>query len=163
MKDNAHAQARLLLDTAAIEGIPATDQAWLDAHLEACPDCSAYSEGIVGTISALRTIPVSMPARMVEVTRQRVRMRARELREQKARMSALWISCALSWVLGVVSAPVLWWGVEWIGQRLALPKPVWVLAFVFWWFVPAALMALVLPWRKLRQEAEEGTSTFRLW
>jgi anti-sigma factor RsiW len=163
MRDNAHAQAKLLLDTAAIEGIPATDRAWLDAHLEACPDCSAYSATIGATVSALRAIPVSIPPQLVEVTRRRARTHAHELREQRARMSALWITCALSWVLGTVSAPVLWWGVEWIGQRFALPQPVWVLAFVFWWFAPATLMASVLTWQKFRQGTEEGTSTFGLW
>lgn len=159
MTREAHERARRLLDTSAVEGICAADQAWLNQHLEVCPDCSTHSESTVRTVSALRTIPVSVDPQLVERTRKRVLTRARELREQHTRMRGLWIACALSWLLGAVSAPLLWWGLEWIGQRVALGRPVLALAFVYSWVAPAAFVAAVLAWRKLMLGAVNGSTT----
>jgi hypothetical protein len=97
---------------------------------------------------------------LLEATRRRVAVRAHELREHEARMRALWVSCALSWVLGAISAPLLWWGLEWLGARIAFPKPIWYSLFVLSWIVPAALTAAGLVWRQVRARGQNGYATF---
>lgn len=161
MKDEPHGRAQNLLDVARVEGLNAADQAWLDSHLDACGNCRLYAESLERTVAALRTHFVPLNPRLLETTRKRLLVRAHELREQEARMRALWVSCALSWVLGLLSAPLLWWGLEWIGQRTSLPKPWWYLAFVFWWMMPAVVAGGVLTWRHTRAAAENGYAATR--
>jgi hypothetical protein len=50
----------------------------------------------------------------------------------------------------VVSAPLLWRGFEWMGQRLAMPKAVWITGFALSWVAPAVLAAAVIAWRHAR-------------
>ena len=88
-------------------------------------------------LQALRSNSVSVDPALVSTTQARVRLRARELRENQVRMRALWISCALSWVLGVASAPLVWRAFHWIGLHAALPKMIWESAFALWWLLPA--------------------------
>jgi len=156
MKEEHHEQAKRLLDARAVEGVPRADQEWLDTHLEACAGCTAYAESVGRTIAALRLLPVDLGPAVVEAARARVRLRAHELREHQNRMKALGMACGLSWALGVVSAPLLWWALEWIGERIAVPKPVWVVAFAFTWIVPATLVAAALTWRRSARAAEDG-------
>lgn len=161
MKDELHGRAQNLLDVARVEGLSAADQEWLDSHLDACGDCRLYAKSLECTVAALRTHSVPLNPRLLETTRKRLLVRAHELREQEARMRALWVSCALSWVLGLLSAPLLWWGLVWIGQHTSLPKPWWYLAFVFWWMMPAVVAGGVLTWHHTRAAAENGFAATR--
>jgi len=156
MKGEHHEQAKRLLDASAVEGISGGDQTWLDAHLEGCPGCAAYGESVRRAVSALRSLSVALDPAVVEATRLRVRRRAHELREHQSRMRALWMACGLSWAMGVVSAPLLWWGLEWIGERIAVSWPVWFMAFAFSWVVPAVVVAAALAWRRAMRAAQNG-------
>ena len=49
----------------------------------------------------------------------------------------LWIITGASWLLGVLSAPLVWRVFAWAGSQLNLPKPVLEFGFVLWWTVPA--------------------------
>jgi len=155
MTEQVHERARRLLDAWAVEGITAAERAWLEAHLEGCPDCAARHKAIEQTVALLRAVPVDLPATVVERTRRQMRMRARELREHEARMRALWFSCALAWLIGVASAPLMWRGLDWLVQHGALPAPVQLLAFLLWWTVPGVVVAGVLTWHRSRASAEE--------
>lgn len=154
MSEETHKKAEALIAAAHVEGISETDRAWLDAHLENCPPCAARSDSLARAVGALRLQTVSVSPAVVEATRLRMRIRAQQLREERSRMRALWISCALSWILGAASAPLLWRGFEWAGRYLDMPNIVWQAAFVMWWFVPAALVGGVIVWWRARASGE---------
>jgi anti-sigma factor RsiW len=156
MNGEHHERARELLAAARVEGLSAADQAWLGSHLDACADCRVYAELLERAITAVRAFQAPVDPALTEATRRRLQLRARELREHESRMRALWVACGLSWVLGVLTAPLLWWGLEWIGQRFAVPQPVWVTAFLSSWIVPAAGVAAVLVWRQSHAANQHG-------
>jgi anti-sigma factor RsiW len=152
MKEDDHERAQKLIAAGHIEGLAAIRQQtdWLESHLEACPECAARAQATERALHSLRVAAVPINPSLVTSTQQRVRLRARELREHQARMRALWLSCALSWLLGVLTAPLVWRGFQWAGQHLALSKVVWVAAFALWWVTPAAVVGAVLAGRLLR-------------
>ncbi|MBI1983153.1 MAG: hypothetical protein HYS61_03030 [Acidobacteria bacterium] len=156
MSEDVHQRAERLLAASKVEGITEADREWLDAHLEGCAPCARLAASVEHVVASLRSVSLPLDPAVVEATRRRVHARALELREHDARMRALWMSCALSWMLGAVSAPLLWRGLEWVGQRMALPESVQVVAFIFWWIVPAVVVAAVLTWRRSRALAQNG-------
>ena len=162
MKGEHHERAKLLLDISVVEGVSEAEQGWLSTHLEGCLGCAAYAESLSRTVAAMRSLPAALDPEVVEATRLRVRVRAHQLREHQSRMRALWVACGLSWLLGVVSAPLLWWGVQWIGERLAVPEPARVAAFLFTWMAPATVIAALLVWRRAQTAGENGRSLARI-
>ncbi|MGE5325790.1 MAG: hypothetical protein ACM3NO_02025 [Deltaproteobacteria bacterium] len=144
MSEDVHSKARSLANAQRVEGISAADQAWLDSHLEGCTECGAYAASVGRAVTALRSFQVSISPSVVESTRRRVRARALELQEHRARLRGLWIACVFSWLLGACSAPLLWMGFRWLGERMDLPQPLWIAALGIYWIVPAALGAAVL-------------------
>jgi anti-sigma factor RsiW len=156
MKEDDHERAKKLIDTGHVEGLEANDRAWLDEHLEACPGCAARAQVTERALKSLRLAVAPVSPSLVSSTQQRVRLRARELREQRARMRALWLSCALSWMLGVLTAPLLWWALEGLARRTDLPKAIWLAAFPLLWTVPAAAVSAVLVWWRARTPSENG-------
>ncbi len=87
-------------------------------------------------------------------TQFRVRLRAQELREREPQRRALWLTCAVSWIFGVASAPYVWSLFQWFGQRTGAPKLVWELAFGLWWTLPALFVVAVLLMERVRQGDE---------
>jgi anti-sigma factor RsiW len=160
MSEDTHKKAEALISTALVEGISETDRAWLDAHLEECVECASYAASVNRAVAALGSVTVSIRPELVEATRLRMRIRAQQLREERSRIRALWISCALSWILGAATAPLLWRGFEWAGRHLALPDLVWQAAFVLWWFVPAAIVGGALVWWRAGTPGENGIERF---
>jgi hypothetical protein len=156
MSEDIHKKAERLIAAARVEGISDAERAWLSSHLESCGRCSAYAETLKRAVEALRSIAVFPRPALLETTRWRIEMRARELREERSRMRALWIACGASWVLGALTAPLLWQGFAWAGRHLALPDLVWQAAFVLWWLVPAAVTGGALAWWSTRGAGERG-------
>jgi anti-sigma factor RsiW len=156
MNEDIHKKAEGLITTARVEGLSDSDREWLSSHLEECAICAGRAENLVKMLVALRSIPITLDPAVVEATRRRVRMRARDLREDRSRMRALWVSCSLSWVLGIVTAPLLWQGFKWTGRHLALPDLAWQAAFLLWWLVPAAIVSGALAWWFARASGEAG-------
>jgi hypothetical protein len=159
MNPEIHERARRLIDAWQIEGISASDREWLDAHLAECSSCQSRVEANERALQALRTISFSVNPSLVSTTQARVRLRARELRENQVRMRALWISCALSWVLGVASAPFVWRAFQWIGIHAALPSLIWKTGFALWWLLPAGAVAILVAWNQRRTANQEGYTT----
>ena len=150
MRDEIHERAIQLIDKGQVEGLTAEERNWLEAHLESCPQCRKQALETEGALRALRSAAPRFDVTLVLTTQMRARIRACELIENAARMRALWISCTLSWVLGVVSAPLLWWGFEWIGHRWAISRAVWMTGFALSWVAPAVVAAAVIAWRQAR-------------
>jgi hypothetical protein len=151
MRDDIHERALELIDKRQVEGLTAEERNWLEAHLGSCAQCQKQA---LETEVALRALCSALPrfdVALVLTTQMRARVRARELIENAARMRALWISCTLSWVLGVVSAPLLWRGFEWIGHRLAISRAVWMTGFALTWVAPAVVVGAVIAWRHARR------------
>ena len=150
MKENSHERAIQLIDKMQVEGLSAEERDWLQAHLESCIQCQKRELETEHALRALRSAAPRFDVALVLATQMRARIRAREILENAARIRALWISCALSWVLGVVSAPLLWRGFASLGHRLAISRAVWMTGFALSWVAPAAIVAAVIAWRHVR-------------
>jgi anti-sigma factor RsiW len=159
MNEDIHKKAASLAATSRIEGISETDRAWLDDHLANCAACAEYAASVERAVMALRLSPVAPDPAVMESTRRRVRVRAMELREQRARLRGLWIACVFSWLLGACCAPLLWMAFRWMGQHLDLPRPMLIVALGAYWIIPAALGAAVLAksWSR-KSEAEDSAN-----
>ena len=145
MSENRHQRAQQLFDQSLVEGLSSADQAWLDAHLQDCAPCAREVASTRELLHALRTVPVSVPSDLAARTQLRVRLRAQESAQTSSSSALLWVITAASWLLGVLSAPLVWRGFAWVGAQLNLPKPVLELGFVLWWAVPALIaLAAVL-------------------
>ena len=155
MKEETHERALRLIDKMHVEGLTAKEHDELETYLEICADCQKRAHETEFALRALRTAVPRFDSTLVLRTQMQVRVRAFELIEDAARTRALWICCALSWVLGVISAPLMWRGFEWIGQHWALSRPVWITGFALAWIAPAAAVAAVIAWR----QAERAVSS----
>jgi hypothetical protein len=150
MKEEMHELATRLGDKMLVEGLTAQEHDWLERHLESCASCREQRQDTEYALGALRSaVPLFDPG-LVRATQLRTRARARELGESAARMRALWISCTLSWILGVVSAPLLWSAFRSLGRNWWLPRPVWITGLALVWLAPAAVLAAVVVWRQAR-------------
>jgi len=160
-RGDLHERARRLIDAERVEGIAPADQRWLADHLAACEACAGRAARTDAALRALRTASVSVPRDLAASAQFVVRRRAEELRAQHTRNVALVIGCTLSWVFGVASAPLVWRICAWLGGTLNLPRMVWVVGFVTWWFVPVSAMALMILWQRGRREGESPASESR--
>jgi len=148
MRDDIHERVLQLIDKMEVEGLTQAEREGLEAHLESCAPCRERARFTERALSALRSATPRFDPALVRATQMRARIRAREIVENTARMRALWISCALSWVLGVVSAPLLWRAFAWIGSRWAISRGVWVTGFALSWVAPAVVTAAIIIWKQ---------------
>jgi hypothetical protein len=152
MIENLHLRARRLLAESLVEGIAAPDQAWLGQHLRECADCAREAAATQDLLRALRSVTVSVPRDLVARTQLRVRLRAQEASESSRSGLLLWVITAASWLLGVLSAPLVWRGFAWFGGQFGVPRLALEMGFVLWWTVPALLaVAAVLYQRAVAQ------------
>lgn len=149
MNSDAHQRAQDLIAAALVEGLSATQQAWLDDHLNACAACAQSAAGSRRAIEALRSVAVSADRTLVELTQQRVRLRALELAERQERWLPVAVSCGLAALLGLVNLTYLWQGFAWMGEQWSLPALTWQAGFVTAWFLPTSLAAVAL-WMRSR-------------
>ena len=159
MNSDVHERACHLIDAWRVEGISAFEHQWLDTHTAECTACQARAHANERALQLLRSNVVTVGRSLVSVTQVRVRLRARAMRENHARLRALWVSCGLSWVLGVASAPVVWRTFQWAGLHAALPKMIWETAFALWWLLPAGAAAVLLAWMQRRAADQDGYPT----
>jgi hypothetical protein len=154
MKEDPHERARRLIERQAIEGLLSEDRAWLESHLGGCEDCERWANRTGMAVRALINVRVVLPSGLAAATSLRVRREAEVLHQRRLRNAGLVAGCALSWVLGVASAPLVWKVCAWLGARLDLPRVVWMLGFAVWWLLPASAVALLLFWQKQRSDRE---------
>lgn len=154
---DVHERARRLIDMERVEGLSPVDQRWLEDHLAACEACAGRASQTDAALRILGTFSVSVLRDLAASAQFAVRRRAEELRAQHTRNVALAIGCTLSWVFGVVSAPLVWKACAWLGATFDLPRALWILGFVTWWFVPMSVMGLVILLMRRRWESEPPT------
>jgi hypothetical protein len=161
MNQEAHARAQQLMAAARVEGISASEQAWLEQHLEACAACAQDAARTARALETLRWVAVSADPALVRATQQRVRQRAYELAERRARLLPLAASCGLAALLGLAAVTSLWRGFAWLGELWGLPSLAWQAGFLSAWFLPTAVTAAVLFW--LRPPAFNGSGKTMEW
>ncbi len=159
MNADIHERALRLIDAWHVEGISTPDRVWLEAHLADCEACAARAAATERVIQAVRRNTIAVDPALVSTTQARVRGQARAMQENQSRLRAVWISCALSWILGALTAPLLWQGIAWIGRRLELSQAIWILAFTLCWIAPASLVAAFAAWKY--SDASEAARTRR--
>jgi hypothetical protein len=143
-RDDTHARAQELIAWELIEGLASSDQRWLQEHLRECELCSAAAAATGRALGSLKTVAIAVPQGLARRTQFRVRLRAQQITQQEPQRRLLWLSCAVSWAFGAVSAPYVWRGLRWIGQRMALPRVVPELGFGLWWALPAIVAAAII-------------------
>ena len=141
MNEKTHERAQTLIATQQIEGLSPNDQTWLNAHLAECESCAAESQRVIHALSALRAMPIDLPRNLASRTQFRVRLRTEELREKEPARKFIWAIAAISWALGVSTAPWVWRGIEWLGHETGAPKLLLQAGFLLWWSVPPMIAA----------------------
>ncbi|HWZ98044.1 MAG TPA: hypothetical protein VN025_09805 [Candidatus Dormibacteraeota bacterium] len=156
MSNNTHERAQQLIAQRRIEGVSADEQSWLAAHLVECDLCSAVDAQTGAALSVLRSTQIELPRNLASRTQLRVRLRADELNEREPGRRLLWALVAISWMIGVATAPLVWSGFEWVGNEFGLPKVVLISGMALWWLVPGLLVtgAVVIQKEKTQREAE---------
>ena len=155
MSAEIHERARQLIARERVEGISDAERESLAKHLGECATCSAEAEELAQAIGSVRGVRVELPRGLASRAQLRVRMRAEELRERAPGHKLIWAITAMSWALGVATAPWVWRIFAWIGERTGVPKPLWEMGFVLWWAIPAtiAVVAVILEKKGERQGA----------
>lgn len=154
MSENLHARAEKLIAQERIEGISQSERDWLATHLRECTSCAQIARRTNEALRTLRAIPIPLPRGLAARTQFRVQLRAQEMREREPKRRLLWIMCAMSWALGIATAPYVWRAFEWAGERIGLPRLVWEMGFGLWWTIPALVAAAVVVLENLRQAHE---------
>lgn len=150
MSENLHARAEKLIAQERIEGISQAECGWVAAHLRECPACAQIAQQTDNALRTLRAMPIPLPRGLAARTQFRVQLRAQEMREREPKRRVLWIMCAMSWALGIATAPYVWRAFEWTGEHLGVPKLVWEMGFGLWWTIPALIAAAVVLMENLR-------------
>jgi hypothetical protein len=139
-----HERAERLIAQELIEGISQGDRRWLEEHLRDCEQCSGSAAAVGRALKALKSIATPVPSGLAQRTQFRVHLRMQEKQAVKARSGFLWLACAISWIFGAVSAPYVWQGLQWVTQRMALPRFVPELGFGLWWALPAIVAGAIV-------------------
>lgn len=159
MNESLHSRAQKLYAQSLVEGLGAADQSWLETHLHECAACAREAARTQELLRAFRNAPVIAPRGLAARTQMRVRLRAQESGQSSNGGVLLWVITGASWLLGILSAPLVWRGFTWVGAQLNLPKLVLEMGFVLWWTVPALIAVAVI----LQQRAAGAISGRGRW
>jgi hypothetical protein len=160
MNEDVHISAQRLIDQDRVEGISPERRKWLDRHLEACAECARHADVTDGALHSLRGVSVSLPPALVSRSQLRIYLRAKQLRNQGTDGWALWISCAISWLLGSATAPFIWGAFRWMGQRAGVPDLIWQMGVALWWALPALIAIAILLIDKFGSSSLGGTQNY---
>jgi hypothetical protein len=157
MNENPHIRAQKLFAQSLLEGLSGAERFWLDQHLHECADCARETSRTNDLLHALRNVPVALPRDLAARTQLRVRLRAQKSSQASEGGSLLWLVTGFSWLVGVLSAPLVWRVFAWAGNHLHVPKLAMEMGFVLWWVVPALFaVAAVLHQKGLSSNPSQG-------
>src|SRR5258707_6187958 len=139
MNENPHIRATQLIAQQRVEGISTEEQSRLAAHLATCELCSAVQAQTAEALNAFRSMNIELPRNLAARAQLRVRLRAEELPARNPGRALLLAIAAVSWVLGLASAPLVWRGFAWLGSEIKFPDPVWPARVEPSWIVPGAV------------------------
>jgi hypothetical protein len=137
MNENLHIRAQRLFAQSLVEGLSRAEQFWLDQHLHECVGCAKETSATHDLLRALRNVAVVLPHDLAARTQLRVRLRAQKSAQPSEDSYLLWVITGFSWLVGVLSAPLVWQCFAWVGNHLHIPKLALEMGFVLWWVVPA--------------------------
>lgn len=152
MINDTHGRAQQLIRKTWLEELTPAEETWLQEHLRVCPHCADSAEATRNVISALRSVPATADAVLVERTRTRVQRRAQELREAQERSRMLVVACVASFISGGITLPLLWQLFAWLGGEISLAQSVWQAGFVLFVLLPGLLGGAVLLTRRRTPE-----------
>jgi hypothetical protein len=143
--ESNHTRAQQLTARQFVEGISTSDQRWLQDHLRECDGCAAVAASTARALRSLNSVAIPIPYGLAQRTQFRLHLRAQQQSYQEPHRRLMWIACGVSWLFGAVTAPFVWRGLQWLGQRTALPHLVPDIGFGLWWALPAiAALAIIL-------------------
>jgi len=158
MTHDVHEQARQWIALGGLDDLPEAQRAWLQTHLQACESCRDYAEGTDRVIRSVRSVPITAGPRLVRDTQMRVRLRVRQLHEERERMWLVGMSCFLVGVSTAITVPLLWRAFHWIGQWTEMSPPVWEAAFGLFAIAPALVGSVLLLGRGVHLVGSGGRS-----
>jgi predicted anti-sigma-YlaC factor YlaD len=142
MTRDRHQEVRELV--ALGEGLLDSQQTMLRAHLAECEACRNYADSVAGMVRGLRSRPLAADSRLVRATQMRVRFHALRLREAKERLWLVGMACLGVGLSATFTLPLLWRLFAWMGEKAGVSTLVWQAGFVFFFFAPALLVAVLL-------------------
>ncbi len=143
MTQSSHDEVRRLIATSATD-LSEAQQALLQAHLQDCGPCRDYAAATAEIVRALRGVPLAADPRLVRNTQARVRARAVALRQRQQWLRLVALACPLVGLSAAITTPLVWWAFQWMGTYAGLSRPLWQVAFAFYWIVPALLVSVLL-------------------
>ena len=143
MTQSTHQEIRRLIATSA-DDLSEAQQALLHAHLRDCGSCRDYAAATAEIVRALRGIPVVADPRLVLNTQARVRARAFALRQRQQWLTLVALACPLVGLSAAITTPLVWRAFEFMGTYAGLSRPLWQVAFAFYWIVPGMLVSVLL-------------------
>jgi hypothetical protein len=156
--DHTHVRAEQLIARDLVEGISESERAWLDHHLRGCERCTATNAATNAALRSLKSVAIAVPTDLARTTQFRVRLRAQQRMGAAPRRRALWIACGASWAFGVVTAPLVWRGLQAMAQHFSLASPVPEMAFGLWWALPAIVAGAIVLAENARWQRERGVA-----
>ncbi len=156
MNEDAHGFAKRLILQDCIEHISPKEREWLQQHLQGCAACAHLAYGTGQAARSLRTVSVPLPPALASRTQLRIYLRLQELQRHERGSWALWLSCALSWALGIASARYVWRVFESIGHSTGVSNLIWHMTFVLWWALPALIATAILVIEKMDRSSGGG-------
>jgi anti-sigma factor RsiW len=152
MTHDIHEQAKSAVRTSIVEN--RDREAWLEAHLEECAACAAYDRQLRDAIREVRRTTLAPSVSLVERTKARVHLRARDMEARRRQLQPVWIACVFSVIWTVLTMPLVWRGVEWLTARAGVRQWVAEAGFLLGWLVPGVGAAIVL-WLYARRRGIE--------
>ena len=143
MTQSSHDEVRRLIATSATD-LSEAQQALLNGHLQDCGPCRDYAAATAEIVRAVRGVPLAADPRLVRNTQARVRARAVALRKRQQWQTLVALACPLVGLSAAITTPLVWRAFQWMGTYAGLSKPLWQVAFAFYWIVPALLVSVLL-------------------
>ena len=141
MTNHDHERALELIMRRGTEEVAAHDADWLEVHLATCDSCADYAETFHSAGQLLRSVAVTAKPALVASTQARVRARAHQLEEQRART----VLIAISFCLGAMSSAAsgwLWWRFGgWVADRFGLSQAIVEPGVILFLVMPALIIA----------------------
>jgi hypothetical protein len=152
MNAQDHQRARKLIVMHRVEGLSPDDGRWLDEHLTVCNACIAEAETLTGAIQMFRAKSATASSDLVRRTKLALHHRAAEIDARPHRAIPLVIATTLASVWIVLTTPYIWAAFGWIGGMLGVPRTVWEIGFLMWWFLPATGLAAIVGWKVTQRD-----------
>ncbi len=144
MTQSPHDEVRRLIATSAGGDLSEAQQALLRAHLQDCGPCRDYAAATAEIVRAVRGAPLAADPGLVRDTQARVRARALALRQRRQWLTLVALACPFVGLSAAITTPLAWWAFQWMGTYAGLSRPLWQVAFAFYWIVPALLVSVLL-------------------